>query len=482
MIVSAKVKYHIGGIKMGKRLSPLDFAFLQMETPECPSHVAGLQIFETPKGYKGNFVSDLIEKMKASGEVGVPFIYKLNPRGIPFDFANWIPDPNFDIDYHLRHSALPKPGTMRELLDLVSRLHARLLDRSRPLWEVYLIEGLEGGRFALYSKMHHALIDGVGGMKMVESTFGRSPDAPVKAVWAQEVFKKSRPREQLSFMDNVLKMAEKAVGPAKTMPQVLRALIEPGLGLKDTEAAAAFKAPKAIFNTKVSAARRFALCTIPLDELKVTGKAFGATVNDMFLALCSTALRRYLEEKAVLPDMPLTATVPIAVPAVKGEKKLGNEIAYMAVNLATNVIDPIDRLKTIARSAADAKRDFQELDADAIRTLGVVSQAIGVGINRLGLGSALPPPTNLVISNVPGPKEILYFGGAKLVGNYPVSLLIDGQALNITLVSHGGQLDFGLLACRNAIPDVDKVAQYILDAFEELKAAAAEKMAVKKSA
>jgi len=448
---------------MSRHLSPLDIAFLKMETPEAPSHVGGLQIFEIPAGYKGSFVSDLKNKLLAS-TVGQPFNLKLSPRGLPFALPAWIPDNNFDIDFHLRHSALPKPGRMDDLMKLVSRLHGRLLDRTRPLWEMYLIEGLDGNRFAMYTKIHHALVDGVGGMKMVDQSFSRSPDDfDVKAPWTIEEPTRTK-KPKLSTIDSGKKAIDRLTRPIRSLPQALMALTSPG----DTEAAIAFKTSKTVFNGHITASRRFSVHSLPLSATKELGKALGHTVNDMFLAICSSALRRYLDEKGMTPELPLTATVPVSIQA-KGGTKQGNQITYVAVNLRTDIGDPLDRLKAVGRSAAAAKHDMSLLSTDAVKTLALVAQSMAVLINQFRLSAYVKPPANLVLSNVPGPRDDLYFMGAKLIGYYPMSILMDGQALNITLCSHGDKLDFGILGCRNALPDLDRLGELIGEAFLELQ-------------
>jgi diacylglycerol O-acyltransferase len=458
---------------MARRLSPLDIAFLQMETPEAPSHVGGLQIFEIPEGYKGSFVADLKARLEVI-PAGEPFNLKLNPKGLPFAFPTWIADNNFDIDFHLRHSALPAPGHMDELMKLVSRLHARLLDRTRPLWEMYLIEGLEGNRFGIYTKIHHALVDGVGGMRLMDNSLSRTPgDSDIRALWSVEEIEK-RARIKLSMTDGAIKTAKSLMGPLRSLPQAMRALALPG----KTEAAIAFKTSKAVFNGHITASRRFAVQSLPLDEAKRIGSVLGHTVNDMFLAMSATALRRYLAEKGQTTALPLTATVPVSI-QVQGAAKQGNQITYIAVNLCTNISDPLERMSAIGRSAAAAKRDMSALTRNAVQTLAVAAQSAAALINVFHLSDFVKPPANLVLSNVPGPRETLYLMGAKVVGSYPMSILMDGQALNITLCSQGGRLDFGILGCRNAMPDIELLAQYVGDAFEELKELAAGKSPTK---
>lgn len=454
---------------MARRLSPLDIAFLKMETPEAPSHVGGLQIFEIPAGYQGSFVADLKARLEEI-PAGAPFNLKLNPKGLPFALPTWIPDNNFDIDFHLRHSALPKPGRMDELMKLVSRLHGRLLDRTRPLWEMYLIEGLEGNRFGIYTKIHHALVDGVGGMRLMDHSLSRTANDPgMRALWSVEEIEK-RAKLKLSMTDGAIKTAKSLVGPLRSLPQAFKALTMPG----QTEAALAFKTSKTVFNGHITASRRFAVHTLPLAEAKEIGSVLGHTINDMFLAICATALRRYLAEKGQTPELPLTATVPVSI-QMQGATQQGNQITYIAVNLCTDVNDPLERMSAIGRSAAAAKRDMAALTRNAVQTLAVVAQGAAALINHFHLSDYVKPPANLVLSNVPGPRETLYLMGAKVIGSYPLSILMDGQALNITLCSQGGRLDFGILGCRNAMPDIDLLAQYVGEAFAELKVLAASK-------
>lgn len=457
---------------MARRLSALDIAFLQMETPEAPSHVGGLQIFQIPKGYKGNFVADLKAKLEAI-PAGEPFNLKLSRKGLPLAWPTWVADKNFDIDFHLRHSALPQPGHMDELMKLVSRLHGRLLDRTRPLWEMYLIEGLEGNRFGIYTKIHHALVDGVGGMRLMDLSLARSADdRNTRALWsAQEIEKRVRAKRTLT--DGAIRTAKNLMAPLRGLPQALRAIALPG----KTEAAIAFKTSKTVFNGHITASRRFAIQTLPMAETKEIGTILGHTVNDVFLAICATALRRYLADRNRTPDLPLTATVPVSL-QVQGSSQKGNRISYIAVNLRTDIADPLERLSAIGRSAAAAKRDMSALNRHAVQTLAVVAQSTAALINHFHLSDLVKPPANLVLSNVPGPRTPLYLMGAEMIGSYPMSILMDGQALNITLCSHGNQLDFGILGCRNAMPDIDVLADYVGEAFHELRALATERSPV----
>ena len=457
---------------MARRLSALDIAFLQMETPEAPSHVGGLQIFQIPKGYKGSFVADLKARLEAI-PAGEPFNLKLSRKGLPLAWPTWVPDKNFDIDFHLRHSALPQPGHMDELMKLVSRLHGRLLDRTRPLWELYLIEGLEGNRFGIYTKIHHALVDGVGGMRLMDLSLARTPeDTDTRALWSEQEIEK-RVRAKRTLTDGAIKTAKGLIGPLRSLPQALRAIAMPG----KTEAAIAFKTSKTVFNGHITASRRFAIQTLPMAETKEIGTILGHTLNDIFLAICATALRRYLADRGHTPALPLTATVPVSL-QVQGSTQKGNQISYIGVNLCTDINDPLERMSAIGRSAAAAKSDMSALDRHAVQTLAVVAQSTAALINHFHLSDLLKPPANLVLSNVPGPRTPLYLMGAEMIGSYPMSILMDGQALNITLCSHGNQLDFGILGCRNAMPDIERLAEYVGEAFHELRELAATRASI----
>ncbi len=467
---------------MGQQLNALDIAFLGLETQRTPVNVAALQVLEIPEGYKGNFVRDLLDEL-AKHPPGPPFDRKLG-RGPIVGVPYWVVDDHFDLDYHVRHSALPKPGTMEELLSLVSRLHSRVLDRERPLWEFHVIEGLRNRRFAIYMKMHHAAIDGMGGIAMLEACYGTSPDAPVRGPWRGLGKKGRRPRSNGGLLGTLGSLARGAAGQISMAPDLAKIVAGHGLkalGMRSDESPYLFSAPKSIFNDHVSGARLFAVNDISLSDIKSFSKAADATVNDTILAICSGALRRYMQEKEQLPDKSLLATVPVSIQQIN---RTGNQITYVSARLATDQRDPMRRLDDIRDSTFHAKKEMSEVDPAAATAFAVMAQGMVAVLNRLQLASLLPPPANVVISNVPGPRQPLYFGGARMVANYPLSVLVDGQALNITVVSYCDSVDFGLMACRDTLPDVDKIAAHLDDAFEELKKAAArrqKRLARKKS-
>jgi diacylglycerol O-acyltransferase len=453
---------------MSNKLSPLDLAFLSLEKQSTPVNVASLAVFDIPEKYKGNYCRDLLEQLE-SQPAGPPFNQKLSSvrsAALP----SWVTDENFDIHYHVRHSALPKPGTMGDLLELASRLHSRVLNRERPLWEFHLIEGLENNQFALYMKMHHAAIDGMGGIELMENCFSLSASDEVKAPWSgMQKKQKSAELDTANFMAKTNKLIGEVGSGAKMVQDLSKMFMGQSLkavGIGKNTSPVPFSAPKSIFNVPITGTRRFAVKSLPLSEVKALGKQAGATVNDIILALCSGALRKYMLDKNALPKKSLIASVPVSVRQVN---RTGNQITYVIANLATNEADTMTRLGKIAASTVDAKKELGDVSADAATNFAVIAQGLVAVMNQLNMTSLMPPAANVTVSNVPGPRQPLYFGKAKLKATFPLSVLIDGQSLNITVVSYCDSIDFGLMACRDTIPDVDVLADYIEEAVDGIK-------------
>ena len=463
---------------MAKRLSPMDIAFLQFESQNSPAHVASLQIFELPKSYKngkGNFYHDLLDAFADYTTVEEPFNLKLNSPKVFSDrqLPVWVKDDAFEIDYHIRYAGLPRPGRMDQLLKLVERLHGRLLDRTRPLWEIYFIEGLEGDRFALYCKVHHAVVDGVGGMKMMDRALSSSADElPRLAPW-QHKEPPSRQKPPADANDAMSSLAQTVAEQLNALPELgklLGDLVRQPLGLSDRQGSLPFTAPRTLFNRPVGQHRRFVTQTIDLNRIKAIGQARDATVNDVVLAVCSGALRRYLTRRKKLPTDALLTSIPVSIRR-DDDGARGNQIAMILANLATNVPNPVERLEAIKASTADAKNELRALSRTTANNFTMVMNGLVLGAQALGLDERLSPAANLVISNVPGPKEDRYLMGARLVANYPVSVLVDGLALNITLLGYKDQLDFGYIACRDAMPDIDDLVDDMSASLEELEQA-----------
>lgn len=453
---------------MSNKLNALDLAFLSLEKQSTPVNVASLAIFEIPSNYKGNFPRDLLAKLEKQ-KPGPPFNQKLSSvrsAALP----SWETDNNFDIHYHVRHSALPKPGTIEDLLELASRLHSRLLDRERPLWEFHLIEGLENNQFALYMKMHHAAIDGMGGIELMENCLSLETTDDVRAPWVGVPRnKKASDSAEASLKDKANKLIEKVGSSTKMVQDLSKMFMGQGLkavGIDKNTSPVPFSAPKSLFNVPITGARRFAVKALSLSEIKALGKQANATVNDIVLALCSEALRKYMLDRKALTKKSLIASVPVSVRQVN---RSGNQITYVIANLATNEPDTMTRLKLIGQSTNDAKSELMDVSADAATNFAVMAQGLVAVMNQLNLSQLTPPAANVTISNVPGPRAPLYFGQAELRATYPMSVLIDGQSLNITVVSYCDTIGFGLMACRDTIPDVQVIADYIESAIDSIK-------------
>ncbi len=459
------------------RLSLLDMAFLQMESPESPAHVGGLQIFEPPKDYEGDFVQDLVEELKTGGPVVPPFNQRLKmPSSIFGGFPEWEQDPEFDLDYHVRFSALPRPGTMDQLFTLIERIHARQLDRTRPLWEAYLIEGLDDGRFVMYTKMHHSVIDGIAGMRLIAQTLSTTPETGVaKAPWQIDTRKKSdpdvAPPPAVDIIGNIVSGVRKHM---KTLPEIAQNFVDLGrqmAGVEDTSLAVPFGAPQTQFNHPITAHRRFAVDSLDMAEVKALGKQMGGTINDVVLAVCAGALRRYFVEHQALPDRPLNTVVPVSFRPQDGSSG-GNQISAIMVDLATHIADPVQRFYAIRKSANSAKSQVQGMSKEGKQNYAVLMNGLNVALDPLVRTGAVAPASNLVISNVPGPPVTLYLNGARLTAMYPVSVLMHGMGLNITITSYEGRLDFGLIACRKAVPDLRYMATLVSSEFKALQEAA----------
>jgi diacylglycerol O-acyltransferase len=453
---------------MDNRLTALDLAFLALETQKTPVNVAGLTIYEIPRGYRGNYVRDLLETLLTL-EAGIPFNLKLSSTSLS-RLPSWVIDEDFDLEYHVRHSALPRPGKMADLMSLVSRLHSHVMDRERPLWEFHLIEGLEGNRFATYMKMHHAAIDGMGGIEVLENCFSTDPTRPLRAPWALLPSRRKTDKE-LSGKEKLERAVRKTgekLGVARDLGKIFWGQGLKAVGLRSDASPIPFSAPPSLFNQPICGARRFAVRTISLSDVKALGKQADATVNDMVLAICSGALHNFMVARHALPERSLVATVPVSVRQVN---RSGNQITYVAAKLATEVDDPIERLARIGESTRQAKAEIRDVSAGAATLFATLAQGTVAILNKLDLSDILPPPANVTISNVPGPREPLFFGKARMLANYPLSVLVNGQALNITVVSYCDSIDFGLMGCRETLPDLEDLADEILQALEDLRAA-----------
>jgi diacylglycerol O-acyltransferase len=446
-------------------MSPLDSVFLMTESREHPMHVGGLQLFDPPEGAGPDFVREIHDALVANRDFQPTF--RKRPAWVFGGLPNvaWTYDDadDVDIDYHVRRSALPTPGRVRELLELTSRWHSGLLDRHRPLWEAHFVEGLNDGRFALYSKFHHSLIDGVSALKLMQRSLSKDPDSTeLHAIWdLPKRHRETAPAQRQSLTQLAGSIA--AYGPS-TWSLARAALLEQQLTLP-------FAAPRTMLNVPIGGARRIAAQSWSLDRLKDVKAAAGVTFNDVVLAMCAGALRYYLQDEQALPDTPLIAMVPVSMRSDEEADSGGNQVAALLCNLATHLDDPAERLETINASMRGNKQVFSELPRLQAYALSAFLIA-PVGLAAIpGFVSAAPPPFNIVISNVPGPTEPLYWQGARLDGNYPLSIALDGQALNMTVVNNAGNLDFGLVGCRRSVPHLQRLLSHLETSLKDLERA-----------
>ncbi|GAC1632990.1 MAG: wax ester/triacylglycerol synthase family O-acyltransferase [Nevskia sp.] len=457
------------------RLKPLDASWLYVESRDTPMHVAGLNIFSLPKHAKPDFLRNLVAQVKEAKAFVAPWNLRLKASPLRGVLPEWETDDNLDLDYHIRHSALPVPGGERELGVLVSRLHSHALDLARPLWECHIIEGLEDGRFALYTKMHHALIDGVGGMRMTIRALSTSPTDKVVPPWTIGAEPGKRRARSEAMPPPMARLLESVKQQAALVPQVGGALAEIWRGKKDDDALVRpFAAPKSVLNDRITSQRRFATQQYDLARLRKMAENAEVTLNDIVLAICAAALRRFLKELNVLPRRSLTAGLPVSV-RPKDDEQLGTAISFILANLGTAIADPVKRLKAIHASTLRAKEHLQSLPKSGLNNYTMLFMAPYIVGMLTGAAGRIKPMFNLAISNVPGPDKTLYLGGAKLEAMYPVSVLQHGQALNITCVSYAGSLNFGFTGSRDALPHMQRLAVYTGEALEELEEAIAKK-------
>ena len=460
-------------------MPPQDSMFLIPESREQPMHVGGLQVFELPEGADDGFVTELFEQAVGVPSEAVHPLFRKRPRRSLTTGGqwSWTEDEDLDLEHHIRHSALPRPGRVRELLALTSRLHGTLLDRKRPLWEAHLIEGLEGGRFAVYSKTHHAMIDGVSAMKLLQRSLSTDPSATVPMPFAMPRSPRRSPADGdgddggglLGLPAAAARAAFQVSKDAVTITPALAKIAEKVV--RQQRLALPGQAPRTILNTSISGSRRFAADGWDLERIRGVGKAAGATVNDVLLAMCSGALRQYLLDLSALPDAPLVAMTPVSLRA-DDDEDTGNATGIILCNLATDLEDAGERLTAVRESMNHGKDVLSGLDQLQITALSAIALT-PIGVNAFLPLHKLTNAYNLVISNVPGPRETLYFNGAKLQGLYPLSIPTHGQALNITVTSYAGQLQFGLTGDRKALPSLQRLLGHLEDSLAELEKAVA---------
>lgn len=463
-----------------RRINLMDASFLLAESRQTPMHVAGVQLFQLPEGAdEERFLKNLRRVMRSVDEFRKPFgEYVTTGKAGPVGPLYWKKDPQLDLDYHVRHSALPEPGSYRELFTLISRLHTTLLDRSRPLWEAHLIEGLQDRQFALYLKLHHAAIDGAGALHIIEGMC--APNKKTRARYsplsmeAYEAYKEAKfgedyrnkppTRRELKSVAENLKLQFNAPGPAFDL---LKGYAKTWVGRGGALAVPWYQVPRTSINRRVSPARRFVAQSWDLDRIKQIGRAVGGTVNDVVLAMCSGALRRYLQNRGELPEHSLKAMVPVSL-RQKGDIASTNVVNFITADLATNREDPEVRMHVIMESMREGKELIRGMTPREAAIYAQLVQAPLLLSALLGIADRFPA-VSTTVSNVHGPSRQLYWDGAPLIGIYPVSALFHGLALNVTLVGYNKGLHFGLTACRRSMPSMQRIIDDMEDAVVELE-------------
>ncbi|MCW2982957.1 MAG: conserved hypothetical rane protein [Conexibacter sp.] len=483
-----------------KQLTSLDAQFLGVESGRTYGHVGSLCLYDPATAAGGELtVEDLCQMVDERLHLLPPFRWKLVNVPFGLDLPYWVEDPDFDLDFHIRESAIPPPGDDRKLAETVSRIFARPLDRARPLWELYLIHGLPDGRVALLTKVHHAVVDGVSGNEILSVLLDPGPDGkdippdpdPARGRRGERI-----PSDLEMLGRGVAGIPRQPWRALKALPSTLPALTEiPGAnafpvvprlskGLSELRRLAgaprderileitSARAPKTCFNGRISPQRRFAFGSLSLDTVKAIKNELGTTVNDVVVTLCAGAVRQWLLDRDELPDAPLIAMVPVSVRAPHEAHAFGNRISAMIVPIPTDVAHPRDRLQRAHELLRGAKANHAALpaslltDATAFIPPAVAALAARTAIDLLG---RTRPPVNLVISNVPGPRESLYCAGAALERMFPVSVVVDGVGLNITVMSYRDHLDFGIITDQGQIPDAWPFMAHLHTALEELE-------------
>jgi len=430
--------------------------------------------YTKPKGAGPEFLTETLASVREQATIPPPWNLKLlDSPVVGHRLPLMVEERDVDLEYHVRHSALPHPGGQRELGILVSRLHSNQLDLHRPLWEIHTIDGLEGpDRFAVYIKMHHSLIDGVSGMRMLMRSLSPDPkERDMGAFWtvgAKDKPKKPRP-EGSGSSSPLDALTGTALGVANTAVGLGRAGVELGLAsFEEGGLSAPYTAPSSGLGGHLNGQRRFATQQYELEHLKTLARGAGASLNDVVLYLSSSALRRYLAEHGQIPPRSLTAGIPVNLREAD-DQSAGTAIGMIIAELGTDIADPQERLEAIMKSMAEAKRHQSELPSAARTPYTLLLNTPYIVGLMAGLDGRAPIPFNVAISNVPGPQEELYFNGARLDAAFPLSLLTHGNALNITCMSYAGTLNFGFTGARDTLPHLQRLALYMKDSVDELE-------------
>jgi len=467
------------------KLTGMDATFLYMETEETPMHVSGLLICEPPQ--LGENPYEALKSQIAARAHEIPsFHRKLMPTPFYVDHPVWVTAETIDLDYHIKHARLPAPGNVEQLRTLIQGLHSGILDRDRPLWQFYIIEGVEDpsfglkkGSFALYTKSHHASIDGGAGIAVLDIISDREPTPRPPLPKNKIRLYSEKPGAFELLGSSYGRFLQQQVDLVKSVPDLVKSAAS-FLKVASEDTASVFKnmkpAPKTRFNVRIQKQRAYGAQSLMLADVKALAKRTNTTLNDVVMSICGGALRTYLSNHKELPEESLVAAVPVSLREL-GDASNTNQVAGMTCGLATDIADPIKRLMAVNENAKGAKKQLATVK-DIFPTdysffgAPILVTAMAQLTSRTDIVNYMPSPINVTISNVPGPRRHVYFAGSKVVANFPVSIATHGCALNITLQSYVDRLDFGLIACKMAVPDVQDIADYIVDEFAILQKAA----------
>ncbi len=453
-------------------ISPLDLGWLFVESGSTPMHVGCVQIFAPPANAPPDFAGRLYAQLCAQNDCTPPFSLRMRRQGI--GLPHWESIDDIDIETHVQRWALAPPGGKTQLHALVGRLHSEPLDTDLPLWEFHLIEGLEDGSYAVFIKIHHSLMDGIAGMRLLQSMLTTDPTQTLAAPWSAR-----SPVSRLHVVDapehhrrreSLLKRFRKVVGEARNLSgasQAMGSLAWAALNRKHSDLQAPYTAPDCALNTRVSRDRGLATADLSLTALRGVADHAGASINDVLLAACAGALREHLAEHGMLPDDSLVAGLPMSV-RPPGDTHVGTAVSFIMASLGTDRADARDRLAHIHASTSAAKKHIRGLSRTALTEYTLLMMTPYIAELMTGMAGLVTPAFNIIISNVPGPQQPLYFNGAKLLAMYPLSIVTHGQALNITALGYGQQLLLGLSCCPRRLPDVGALAARIEQELDAL--------------
>lgn len=447
-----------------KTIPLLDLASYLLETPETPTHIGSLQIYQPVKGTRAQIVRRILDAYRAS-EVAEPFNYV--PVFPAFGLPKWAIVDHIDPDYHVRHAALPRPGTQDQLISLVMDLHTGMLDRSRPGWVTYVIDGLEGDRFAIYWKVHHAYIDGASALLRADAITARSAeDLAVRAIWAP-LFDEAGESGKQPGLNIASTLGAGAAAAAQLVGAMGRNLMQASGRLR-RESPLPFTAPRSIFNAPVHATRRLGVGSVALDRLRAIAKQESVSLNDVALTLVGEALERYARERGEMPDKALVAACPMSI-RKEGDTSASTQIAAISIKLGEPGAPVLERLRQVNASSCDAKEEARSMSREALVAYLMLTAGSADMLSKSPLGDYVPPVTNVNVSNVAGPGYRCFLGGAEMIASYPVSTLAGGTAINVTFGSCTGRMDYAVISDAIAIPEPQNIADYIELALQELE-------------